>query len=240
MKRLFLLLITLICIGFTVFYLLSTYKKSLIPRNEKVSQESKTGEVINKKRAFEGLIKKVKFDNCEIEILSSDGKNYVIGEISGGGKDGTVCLTEPKYQISDSGKYLVFEDLSGGVDLWVRVFSVTTKTIDTLAVWGTSWLLDLEFLPNDKLAILSGYPEIPQEQWLSVINLPALYEKYPDTIDDNGYFKYDILNDNSKELDILETQGDYFMLFREGNSLILHGGNENDPVVRGTFQIDTL
>lgn len=240
MKRLFLFLITLTCIGLMVFYLSSTYKKGLIPQNNKIPQESKTNDVIKSEITFEGLIKSARFEKCSIVLTSSNGKDYTIGKILGGGEDGTVCLAEPKYEISDSGKFFVFEDLSGGVDLWVRIFSVKTKTIDTLGVWGTSWLLDLEFLPNDKLAILSGYPEIPQEQWLSVINLPALYEKYPDTIDEHGYFKYDILNENSKDLDIIETQGGYFKLLKDKNNLILYGGTETNPVVRGTFPIDTL
>ena len=107
-------------------------------------------------------------------------------------------------------------------------------------MWGTSSLLALEFLDDDKVAILSGYPDIPKEQWLNVYDIPALYSNYPNSVNEYNYFDWYVLQENKVELSVTPTEGDYFHMERSSAELVLYGGTSDEPVLRDSYPIKEL
>ncbi len=97
--------------------------------------------------------------------------------------------------ISNFGEYLAYTEKTGGVDSVVNIYNLERDNVTTLFVYGTSEIIDLIFLPNDILAVLNGYPKIPEEHWLTVYNIPDLYDNYADNTENyeggRNYFKFD-------------------------------------------------
>lgn len=177
-------------------------------------------------------IKTVAFNKCDIIITDSEGNTSKIGTFN------EACLRNPSFIISDSRKYMIFQDVSGGVDSEIRIYSIEQNAINTLDIFGTSLILDMEFIVNDKALILNGYPDIPDEQWLISYDIPALYQDYQTNVDKYGNLwaagKYE------KRLPIRPVEGNYFDIVEMGKKVSVFGGEQQKPILRGEFEIKDL
>jgi hypothetical protein len=219
-----------VCVILVIFTFLLLNLKNPVPQYQP-PEEIKTVTV--------ATMQSVSFENCDIAITTSTGEKKIAGQLATSGSEQIDCILNPKHQISTSGKYLIFEDVSGGVDLWIRVYSIEAEQINTLGVLGTSSLLDLEFLDNDQVALLAGYPDIPNEQNLVIYDLPKLYKDYPNNLDEYGYFMYN-LEASKKTLPIRPLAGNHFDLTKDSERLYLYGGDTNNPVKRNEFLLRDL
>ncbi len=82
--------------------------------------------------------------------------------------------------ISPSGKFLAYEDISGGVDSMVWIYSLEVNARLQLDVLGTSTIKDMLFDKNDRLIVLNGYEK---EMSFRVYDIPNLFKGYPDNVD---------------------------------------------------------
>lgn len=204
-------------------------KNKLFPENKFPSAKNT---IIDKKI---NTIKQVMFDGCDIVVRDESGVNHKIGELGDGSAK---CGMPSKYIVSDSGKYLMFADVMGGVDLWIRIFSTETGVINTFDVWGTSALLDMEFLPNDKVVTLNGYRGTLDEQYLSLYDIPALYQDYENNlIELSGYLR---VNKYKTALQLKPVKSEHGDIVRIGNTLTVYGGTVEKPVLRAEYSISKL
>lgn len=180
------------------------------------------------------IIESVYFKDCTIFVKTLT-KEFPIGKLEDSGGDSPKCIANPKYEISKSGKYLIYEDISGGVDLAIKIYSLDINKTNTFAVWGTSSLLDIEFLKDDRLILWSGYPDIPAEQYAAIYDLKSLYENYNSNVDENGYLK---IEDYKNIIALTPAEGKYFKIDVKGNKAYLYGGTPGNHILRGEFEIN--
>ncbi|HAI62767.1 MAG: hypothetical protein UU64_C0003G0073 [candidate division WWE3 bacterium GW2011_GWF2_41_45] len=183
-----------------------------------------------------GKITSASFEDCKVSITDISGERYFIGKLSTKADSAKTCAKGSRFTISDSGKYLVFEDLSGGVDLWIRIYSIDKNIINTLAVWGTNNLLDIEFLSNDKLMLFSGHSDIPDEQQLKLFDVPGIYANYS-LISDTNRLRTDKYEGN---LDVRNVSGDFFDVVEIGDKVSVFGGTKLRPILRAEFSVSDL
>lgn len=227
MKRTILTVVFVILLSASIYFLLST-------------KYSDKNVVLNKEDTvtFTGKISSVKFEACNVSVTSTDGNTYIVGKLSSLGGSENNCIKNPEFSISESGQYLIFEDISGGIDLAIKIFSTETKVLDTLDVLGTSSLLAAEFLYNDKLVIYNGYKGIPDEQWVNVYDIPKIYQDYKNNVTEYGYLEF---NDSTlKRLEIKPENASYFEITSDREKLTIYGGTPSSPTIRGSFKIEEL
>lgn len=178
-------------------------------------------------------------DECKIFATLNNGETISVASTNLSGIEDSPCLENPNVKISSSGKYLAFEDVTGGIDSTVKIYSLELNKVTILYVLGTSTIFDFTFLDNDELAVLSGYPGIYDEQWLRVTNIKKLYGDYENNILDwpepyyPDYFSID-LNDPSitKNLELTNYGVDYSSLKIQAESLI---AQTEEPVNYSVF-----
>lgn len=227
MKRTILTALFVILLSTSVYFLLSSRQGS---GNKTLDK--------NNSAIFAGKISSVKFENCTVSVISTDGNTYIVGKLSSLGGSENNCIKNPEFSISESRQYLIFEDVSGGIDLALKIFSTETKVVNTLNILGTSSLLKTKFLYNDKLVIYSGYKDAPPEQWVNIYDIPEIYNNYKSNVSKYGYLE---LNDASvKKLDITPATGSYFELISDKDTLTIYGGTQSSPTIRGSFKISEL
>lgn len=150
----------------------------------------------------------VTVEGCKIKVVTDKGELFLETEI------GKIYPESKCYQFlqnitSPSGRFVVFEDLSGGLDTQLRVYTLRNKNNQShnLEVLGTSRIFSLLFIDSDKLAVLSGYEGMYSEQALFVYDLPGLYKNYPANLGQgvdlftnvNQYKKIQTLEDIGKD-----------------------------------------
>lgn len=177
-------------------------------------------------------IKTVAFNECDIIITDSESNSSKVGALN------NPCSDNPKFIISDSRKYLAFEDKTDTNKLEIRIYSIEHGAINSLAVLGTSSVLDMEFISEDKMVILYGNPSSKDEQYISSFNIPALYQNYRNNVDKYGNLwaagKYE------KRLPITPIEGDYFDIVEMGKKVSIFGGEQQRPILRSEFDIKDL
>ena len=119
--------------------------------------------------------------DCNLQIKTTNKTFSISTELKYGGTEN--CAIRPYGKISPSQKYLVYADSSGGVDSAFLVFDLAHGKKFTLGVWGTSSIMDYIFLPDDQVAVINGYPDIFEEQWLGLIDLPKIFTDYQTNFD---------------------------------------------------------
>ncbi len=124
--------------------------------------------------------------NCKITVTSSEKDYELVTGLAGGMNFKCKPLTIG--ETSPSGKYLAYEDVSGGIDSVMALFSLDYGRSVTLGVWGTSTIMDYTFLPDDKLIAINGYPDIFDEQWLSVFELPKIFSDFSNNFNEEYYY----------------------------------------------------
>ncbi len=85
--------------------------------------------------------------------------------------------------VSNSGKYLAFIDIDGGIDASIKVYSIEHGDTVTLNNFGTSGIFGVLFLPNDALMVGSGFKGVYDEQFVTAFDINALFSNYPVNID---------------------------------------------------------
>lgn len=224
-------LIMFILLPFTGFLIGMKFQKSItipeIIEVEKCSENNYSNKVYD--QYINSKILKAEFIDCTVSIYLDSGEKLEIGNLNGSGMKNPPCLVNTSYKVSSSGKYMAFEDVSGGLDSTIRIFSLTQNIITTLYVGGTSTIMDYTFLPGGSLAVLSGYPNIFEEQWLTIYNVQSLYEDYKNNILNNPYpqieNQFSLQNKHSKSLGLSNFGENYDYLRISTEALIAHTKN---------------
>lgn len=133
-------------------------------------------------------ILKAEVEDCRLEVETNFRKFEV--ETNIGKVYPRIECFEPFHRtVSGSDRFLAFEDLSGGVDRTVEVYSVDKKDAVRLEVLGTSRIMDMKFGGGDVLLILHGYPDVYDRQFLARYDVAGLFSEYPENVRlDGGYF----------------------------------------------------
>ena len=131
------------------------------------------------------------------------------------------CQSGIRFRTSASGKFIAVESLSGGIDSKMTVFSAPNQQAITLDVYGTSAIFDFIFLSQDYLAVLTGYPSLPDEQYLTIYNIDEIFTSFSNTIDpETNYYIGHLLD---KTLDIPTHSLDVASLDSVGGDLRVYG-----------------
>lgn len=160
-------------------------------------------------------------ENCKIKINTTKGEVFLetgYSEFSPQAK----CYQFLLNKTSPSGKYVVFQDISGGVDSLLKVYSLERNDTVQLAIYGTSNIFDISFLPDDSLVSLFGYKDIYAEQYLGVYDISGLFAAYPSGID-KQYKYFTNLNEYSKNTTLPDIGKNYFSLSASGGKLKIYG-----------------
>jgi len=142
-------------------------------------------------------------------------------------------------RVSPSGKYVVFQDISGGVDSMLKVYSLEHNDTIQLDVFGTSQIFDIAFLPDDRLIALYGYKGIYKEQYLKIFDLPGLFSAYPLNID-KQYKCFTNLIQYSKEITLPDIGKDYSSLSVVDGKLRIYGAGGVDGEILKEYSFDEL
>src|SRR3989344_7658429 len=152
--------------------------------------------------------------DCKVEVVTNKASYFVDTAYLKSGTGLTNCSGYDYAVVSPSGKYVAYQDISGGIDSMVKIYSVERKEAFQLYVYGTSTVYDMLFLPDDSLVVLNGYPE---ETYANVYDIALLFSDYPNDLD-TQYKYFNDLNNHTKPL-LLPTKGNYDTLFIEGENL---------------------
>lgn len=174
---------------------------------------------------------------CDIFIETKTGFSKKIATLQTTQDSQKKCSQNIKIDISYSGKYLAFEDILGGIDSVLKLYSIDLDQTTILEVLGTSDIFDFVFTVNDKLALVSGYRDKFDEQWLNVYDINSLYSNYSQNLlSSEGLYEDYFDTTNFKEKLELENIGkNYIGLDIEGNTLVVYSENSTTP--SATFEI---
>ena len=163
----------------------------------------------------------VTVEECKIKLSTTKGEVFLDTNFLKFNPQ-TKCYQFVLNRVSPSGKYVVFQDISGGIDSMLRVYSLEHNETIQLDVFGTSDIFDISFLPDDKLITLYGYRRIYKEQYLKVFDLSGLFAAYPSNID-KQYKYFTNLSQYSKNITLPDIGKDYFSLSVSGGKLKIYG-----------------
>ncbi|MBU4338735.1 hypothetical protein KKB43_05750 [Patescibacteria group bacterium] len=195
----------------------------------KLTSQPTTDKIISSEATVEG---------CKIKINTTKGDIFLNTEYSEFSPE-TKCYQFLLNIVSPSGKYVVFQDISGGLDSALRIYSLEHNENIQLNVLGTSNIFDIVFLPDDKLISLSGYKGNFSEQFLSVYDISGLFISYPSNI--NKEFKYFTnLNSYERIITLPDTGKDYSSLSVSEGILKIYGtGGINAGIIK-EYNFDDL
>ncbi len=152
---------------------------------------------------------------CELSVTLNTGETILV-------PPETICLDDERLiQTSNFGEYLAFGGGIGGVDSVVYVYHLHQDSTVLLGVFGTSKIKDLLFVREDVLAVLSGYPGIPEHHWLSVYNIPKIFSDYS-----QNTIEIPEVSENLTKLNVISSDARYPSL-KKGLSL---PPSETDPI----------
>lgn len=174
-------------------------------------------------------------EGCKIKVTTTKGEFFL--NTSFGPQ--TKCYQFVQNQVSSSGKYVVFQDLSGGIDSMLRVYSIEYNDTIQLDVFGTSSIFYFSFLPDDKLVTLYGYKGIYKEQYLKVFDISGLFGSYPSNID-KQYKYFTNLNQYSKNITLPDIGKDYFDFSIADRKIKIYGTQGMGSEVLKEYTFDEL
>lgn len=198
----------------TIFdQILSTFK--FLDRSSTTQTVTTDGEKI--------IASEVTVEGCKIKVTTNKREIFLDTSFLESDPQ-TKCYQFVLNQVSPSGKYMVFQDISGGIDSKASVYSIEHEDTLTLYVFGTSNIFDIAFLPDNSAVVLYGYKGNYNEQYLAIYNLPELFRSYPTNIDQYKYFTN--LDQNSKRITLPDVGQDYAgMSVSDGKLRISGNGN---------------
>lgn len=191
----------------------------LNPKNVEVPQ--------NKEQMTQADLKILNLEivDCTIHLFLTSQKRIKIGEMFNSGMENPKCLKDARHSVSESGNYAAFEDISGGIDSAIRIYSIEQINITTLDVLGTSKIQDLVFLPGDLIAVLLSSPSISDKQWITLYNIPQIYAKYKENLLNNTSLQAEkqflIKDEYVRNLDLPDLNQDYSYLKTSTEGLLV-------------------
>jgi hypothetical protein len=179
-KHLFLLLSSLVLLALLPTLILRILETRLLPP-KKINLQTIQEKIISSEVTYDCQIK-VKTDKKEFFLPT----NLDVEKIK--------CYQFVLSTVSPSGNFLAYEDISGGVDSMVWIYSLEEDARLQLDVLGTSAIKDILFDKDDRLIVLNGYDE---EMSFRVYDIPGLFKGYPGNVDtryniflDGDFMKY--------------------------------------------------
>lgn len=171
----------------------------------------------------------VTVDKCRLKVVTTKREIFLETNI-GIDLPEIRCYQFLLNKVSSSGEYMAFQDLSGGVDSMIQVFSIKHQDTVLLDVYGTSDIFDIIFLPDDRLAILHGYRGLYDEQYLKIYDIAGLFANYPDNIDQR-YNYFTNIAEYSKSFVLPDVGKNYFSLYLGEEYLEIHGTPGSEDVL---------
>lgn len=208
------------------------------PKKEKTTQNLSTSTPTEQQTTEKIISSEVTVEACKIKVNTTKGEFFLNTNFLEFGPQ-TRCYQFLLNRVSPSGKYVVFQDISGGVDSMLRVYSLEHNDTIQLDVFGTSEIFDISFLPNDKLIALYGYRGPDKEQYLKVFDLPGLFIAYPSNID-KQYKYFTNLAQYSKNITLPRIGKNYFSLTTTEGKLKIYGTGGVDTGVLKEYTFDEL
>ena len=184
------------------------------------------------------IASEVTVEGCQIKITTTQGETFLDTNFLEFNPQ-TKCYQFVMNIVSSSGKYLVFQDISGGVDSMLKVYSIEYNDTVQLDVFGTSNIFDIFFLPDDTLVSLYGYNGLYNEQYLKVFNLPELFATYPSNIE-KQYKYFTNLAQYSKIINLPDIGKDYYSLSIAGDKLQILGTAGTSTGIFKEYSFDEL
>lgn len=178
----------------------------------------------------------VTVEDCKIKVVTTKGEIFLDTQFLEFYPQ-TRCYQFVLNDVSPSGKYIVFQDISGGLDSMLRVYSLEHNDTIVLDVFGTSNIFDISFLPDDKLISLYGYKGIYKEQYLKVFDLSGLFGSYPSNVNKHKYFT---TNQYSKNITLPDIGRDYFSLSVSDGKLKIYGTGGVNAGILKEYSFDEL
>ena len=171
-------------------------------------------------------------DQCQVEV--SIGLTTILLPTS---FDPTVAKCD-KYtvsKVSPSGTFVAFEDLSAsGVDAVVSLYDLNNNRVFTLDDYGSESVLDMLFLPNNRLLVLYSQG-ISGKQNLRLYDTPALEPLLKDVPVD-GDLSSETLNPFVFERNLEDAKGIAKSLRLTGDAVVLV--DEQDDITNPIFSIN--
>lgn len=183
------------------------------PPNAKYSQEK--GETVPLEVKLDKITAAEMTSDCRVKVTAGEKITFLkTGMIEIGS---TSCTAEAIGEISSSGYFLTYSDLSGGVDSVLKLYSAKHEEAFTLGVFGTSAIFDTLFLPNEKLVMLNGYHGLPAEQTLTIYDIPKIIQKIPGNLDEYRYIRFS--EGDEKQLPLPKSTEDFDHFYLTADSL---------------------
>lgn len=221
--------------------------------NQKVGTSPTQTEVPVENTQYRLISAKVEAKDCSIQIETSEAPINVKTKFKPGiskCEEFSIVLPSP------SGQIVAFEDLSEGIDSWLKIYSAKHKSTIGVEVLGTSSILGMTFLPDDRLAVLHGYG-LTGEQWLRVYDLPKLIAEYPENAENNAEtvnqntagqnpeskissFSEATVSQATSMLDLPPIKGNYQYIQLDGKELKLFGSEGVKSKPLAIFNIDSI
>ncbi len=168
---------------------------------------------------------------CTIQVITNSNTFFLPTAF-----DPTIAKCE-KYVVSTlspSGQFAAFEDLSSTkIDALVSLYELASNRVFTLDDFGTESVLDMKFLPNNRLLVLYSQG-ISGEQKLRLYDLPGLAPLLKDTPIDND-LSSEMLNPFVFERVLDDTSGIARNISLTETSVILV--DEADDITKPIFSI---
>ncbi|MFV1917336.1 MAG: hypothetical protein ACC618_02550 [Patescibacteria group bacterium] len=179
--------------------------------------------------------------DCRLKIITSE-RELFINTGFGLGVETSRCSRNTRSVISPLGQFVVFEDISGGLDTTLRVYSLNHNDTVQLDVFGTSSIFDFAFLAGNRLGALYGYKDIYDEQFLRIYDITGLFRNYPGNVHkkyhyfvnmDPFYIKTITLSNVGKNYSSLSVSEEKLKIFGEA-------GTETKPLKEYNIEDITL
>lgn len=137
--------------------------------------------------------------------------------------------------LSPSGMFVAFEDLSSsGIDAVVSLYEISNDRVFTLDDFGTESVLDMVFLPNNRLLVLYSQG-ISGKQSLRLYDIPNLEPLLAD-VPPEGDLSTEILNPFVFERDLDDVKGIAKAIRLTDSSVVLV--DESDDITNPLFEIE--
>ena len=143
-------------------------------REEKPVQNLLTPTSAKRQTAEKIISSEITVDACKIKVKTTKSELFLNTNFLEYNPQ-TKCYQFVLNRVSQSGEYVVFQYISGGVDSMLKVYSLEHNKTIQLDVFGTSDIFDISFLPDDRLVALYGYKGIYNEQYLKVFDISGLF-----------------------------------------------------------------
>lgn len=187
------------------------------------------------------IASEVTLEGCKIKVTTNKREIFLNTSFLESNPQ-TKCYQFVLNPISPSGKYVAFQDISGGLDSQIRIYSLDHNKDISLDVLGSSTIKYVDFLPDDRLAVINGYfGYFGKEwlgQWLRIYDTPNLFNKYPDNVDQQyNYFK--LSDDSLVVVDLPDKGVDYTSFSVDGKTIKLFGPDNSASAIH-SVNLDTL